>query len=677
MRLPLIRALAAAICSLFLVVPAAAQAQAEPPCGGDTLVLGSSFGWDMTADADCSGIPPTARFTMTPTATTPGGTVQFDATTSADTGGFIATYEWDLDGDGAFDDSALVAPTWPYPAKGSYAVALRVTDNEGLTDTVTQNLPVTVSPVADVTATPASPLTDETFTLDASASDDPDGVIVGYTWDTNADGEADRDTQGTPTLDLSFPFAGTYDVTVTVTDDTGATASKTVQVVVRNRPPEPAIDDPGLVLSGRVTALSAASSVDPDLPAGAGLTYEWDLDGDGIYDTAPDTSATIDHTFTATGPVTVGVRVTDEASAQATTTRSLVVTHAPVVSLTATPTPASFDEAVTLDASGSSDPDGAGALTYEWEVEDDDGATLTPTAGAQLTTSWAKAGTRTVTVTVTDASGAKTEGSVDVVVRNQAPTAAIAATPASPRVGTAVQLSAAGASDPDGSVVRYQWDLDGDGGYEVDTQATPSASATFANPGTLTVGVRVTDDDGGTGTKSVALTVLPAEEAPPTQDPVQNKPTGSQTTTGTAPPAGGGDTPTEPAGEPTQSGFTPTPERPFGAWVGGNPIQRTPTVISRGLLVSCRAEPAVWCAVTATISAADAKRLKLGRKATVVARTAIPVPAGESARARVKLTARARRALRGKGGVRVLVHAVATAADGREVALNRVILVRG
>ncbi len=52
------------------------------------------------------------------------------------------------------------------------------------------------------------------------------------------------------------------------------------------------------------------------------------------------------------------------------------------------------------------------------------------------------------------------------------------------------------------------------------------------------------------------------------------------------------------------------------------------------------------------------------------------MPAGESARQRVRLTAKARRALRGANGVRLLVRATVRSADGSEVVLTRVVLLR-
>jgi PKD repeat protein len=54
------------------------------------------------------------------------------------------TYAWDLEGDGQFDDSTAVAPTFTYSTAGSYPVTLRVADGNGGTDT--DQITVSVSP---------------------------------------------------------------------------------------------------------------------------------------------------------------------------------------------------------------------------------------------------------------------------------------------------------------------------------------------------------------------------------------------------------------------------------------------------------------------------------------------------------------------------------------------------
>jgi len=69
----------------------------------------------------------------------------------------------------------------------------------------------------------------ETASYDASASRDPDGRIVNYAWDFGDLIKADGVDMIRPT---HFSVQGTYDVTLTVTDDKGATAKKTRKVVM-------------------------------------------------------------------------------------------------------------------------------------------------------------------------------------------------------------------------------------------------------------------------------------------------------------------------------------------------------------------------------------------------------------------------------------------------------------
>ncbi len=61
--------------------------------------------------------------------------VQFDGSDSFDPdAGDLLGYAWDLDADGAFDDSTLIDPQYTYTAGGNYVVKLRVSDDAGLFD---------------------------------------------------------------------------------------------------------------------------------------------------------------------------------------------------------------------------------------------------------------------------------------------------------------------------------------------------------------------------------------------------------------------------------------------------------------------------------------------------------------------------------------------------------------
>ena len=91
---------------------------------------------------------------------------------------------------------------------------------------------------------------------------------------------------------------------------------------------------------------------------------------------------------------------------------------------------------------------------------------------------------------------------------NQAPQAAFTFSPGSPGIGQTVNFDAAGSTDPDGSIKKYEWDLDGNGSFETDTGSDPHASKAYSQAGNVTVGLRVTDNEDATGTTTVGVNVV-------------------------------------------------------------------------------------------------------------------------------------------------------------------------
>jgi hypothetical protein len=79
------------------------------------------------------------------------------------------------------------------------------------------------------------------------------------------------------------------------------------------------------------------------------------------------------------------------------------------------------------------------------------------------------------------------------------------------RVGRPKTFTAARSSDPDGQVVRWEWDLDGDGTFKTDGGGSPQTTVTYRDMGAVTIGLRVTDDDGATATTSLRLKKLASD----------------------------------------------------------------------------------------------------------------------------------------------------------------------
>jgi PKD repeat protein len=405
----------------------------------------------------------------------------FDASTSTDSDGTIASYSWDF-GDGTSGTGA--SATHHYALPGSYIATLTVTDNQGATGVVTHSL-TAIAPNVAPTALFTSNTNELTTTFDASTSNDSDGSIASWAWDFG-DG-----TTGTgATASHTYATGGTFAVVLTVTDNEGATGTVThsVVAVAPNQAPTAAFSTSAANL---VASFDASNSSDPD---GTVASYNWDF-GDG----STGTGKTPSHTYGAAGSFVVALTVTDDRGATNSVTHSITVSAANV-----TPT-ASFNSTATnataaFDASASIDPDGTIA-SYAWTFGDG-------TAGSGVSTShtYATSGTYTVTLVVTDNRGATgtVDHSVTVVAANALPVAAFTFS----ANNLAASFDGSSSADPDGTIASYAWDF---GDTQVGTGATVAHN--FAATGTYTVSLTVTDNQGGTATTSHDVTVNAAPAA--------------------------------------------------------------------------------------------------------------------------------------------------------------------
>ncbi len=408
--------------------------------------------------------------------------VAFDGSTSADPDGTVASYAWTF-GDGS--TSTLAKPTHVYAAAGSYTVTLTVTDNLGLASApVSHVVTVTAANQAPVAAFTSVP-TNLSVAFDGSTSADPDGTVASYAWTF---GDGSTSTLAKPTH--VYAAAGSYTVTLTVTDNLGlasAPVSHVVTVTAANQAPVAAFTSVPTNLS---VAFDGSTSADPD---GTVASYAWTF-GDG----STSTLAKPTHVYAAAGSYTVTLTVTDnQGLASAPVSHVVTVTapanQPPVAAFTSVPTNLS----VAFDGTTSTDPDGTIA-SYAWAFGD--GTTST---AAKPTHVYAAAGSYNVTLTVTDNSGATNAVTHTVVVSaaaNKPPVASFTATP----VNLTVSFNAAASSDPDGTIATYAWAF-GDG----TTGSGVTASHTYASAGTYAVVLTVTDNQGASTSLTTNVLVNP------------------------------------------------------------------------------------------------------------------------------------------------------------------------
>ncbi|MDJ0349981.1 PKD domain-containing protein [Cryobacterium sp. PH29-G1] len=170
-------------------------------------------------------------------------------------------------------------------------------------------------PAANVppTASFSSAVSYRTLSADASGSADSDGTITSYAWNFG-DGVVATGVTATH----SYASAGSYPVTLTVTDNSGASTATTRTIVATN---PPANVPPTAAFSYQTTplaiAVDASAAADSD---GTITNYAWNF-GDG----STGTGVTASHAYASAGSYTVLLTVTDNSLATAQTTQTVLV----------------------------------------------------------------------------------------------------------------------------------------------------------------------------------------------------------------------------------------------------------------------------------------------------------------------------------------------------------------
>jgi len=271
----------------------------------------------------------------------------------------LRTSYWDF-GDGT--TSTAQNPTHQYADDGTYTVTLTVTDDDGASDSASRSITVlNVGPTADFSYSPSEPKAGENVTFDASSSYDPDGAIVSYHWDFG-----DGETGTGKTATHSYADDGTYTVTLTVTDDDGASDSASRTVIVSgtfssatspNQPP------------------TADFSYSPSSPTTADTVQFWDF-GDGTTSTAQNPT----HQYADDGTYTVTLTVTDDDGASDTATATVIVSSVTIQSYTLT-VEASGPGSILVDPPGESV---RGTVTFTFPGSTEVTLTATPDSGAHF-----------------------------------------------------------------------------------------------------------------------------------------------------------------------------------------------------------------------------------------------------------------------------------------------------
>jgi PKD repeat protein len=171
---------------------------------------------------------PTVEFAISPTDPVVNQQVFFDANATLPAPGrTITDYAWDF-GDGYFGHGAI--DSHRYALSGAFNVTLTVTDSSGRTGTATKALTVKGDSTlaAAFTVSPGSLRAGQIVFLDATVSTaSPGRTITRYQWNFG-----DNQVVEGARIEHVYNVAGSYTVTLTVTDSTGATDTETKTLTV-------------------------------------------------------------------------------------------------------------------------------------------------------------------------------------------------------------------------------------------------------------------------------------------------------------------------------------------------------------------------------------------------------------------------------------------------------------
>lgn len=471
-------------------------------------------------------VNPVAAFTATPTFLK----VDADGSSSSDPDGAIATYAWSY-GDGSSGTGVTSQHT--YAAPGTYTITLTVTDDRGGSNAT--SFDVTVSGPPNVP--PAAAFTSSTNNLKASftsTSADSDGVISSQSW-----AFGDGATALGATAEHTYASAGTFTVTLTVTDDKGASTQISHDVVTTAPPPFVVVESDAFNrtsssgwgsadVGGPWSLSGAASSFSVGSGSGTIGFNKYDTRGARLSGNLP-TSAIVTTTFSVnrtgagftvdligrqvgSSDYSARIRFEDPSTMRLYLLRGETAIGSSVV----LPGPGYVaGQKLTLKISVT----GTGPTTLAaklWRSADPEPSTW------QLTGTDSTAGLQTAGIAGIEgylggssatATAALSVGSFDAIdpttgtpqpLPNVAPTAQFTA-----NATNLVTSFTSSSYDPDGSIASQSWAF-GDG----ETGSGASVTHTYAAAGTYTATLTVTDDKGAAATATATVTVTAAPTPP-------------------------------------------------------------------------------------------------------------------------------------------------------------------
>lgn len=425
----------------------------------------------------------------------------------------VREYRWDFDGDGEVDFTSQTSPntTHTFSTAGIYNAVLEVVFDDMTERSFIYEIriePVDQPPRVTVTRPDAYHETDRLTPVHFDGTATDDGEVVLWEWDFDGDGTFDWNSTEGAAVDHLYTELGDHTAFLRATDDGGSRGIDGVLVAILNIPPS--FTHVSNVITDNVQVSLNVSVHDPD---GDVITLMWDFGDDTSPLTTPETE--VSHLFPGTGRYWVGVSAEDDVGGVSTTTLRVDVLE-----------PGSLDpptvdvgpdlevvvgQAVQLEAMAT-----AGSLPiveYSWDLDGDGEMDV---QGRLATHVFEEVGAHSVRVRVEDEGGLSAEDrlTVTVVPEENAPPVPRPSVEQWVRPGRNLWFREQ-SHDPDGTIVLYRWDFDGDGVFDYSNSSNGNTTHVYIEEGLYVAVLQVTDNRGEVATATVNIEVstdAPGEE---------------------------------------------------------------------------------------------------------------------------------------------------------------------
>jgi gliding motility-associated-like protein len=402
--------------------------------------------------------------------------------------GGIVSWAWNF-GDGG--TSNLQAPTHTFTQPGYYNIGLTITNSTGCSNSVTYARYVRIvnGIQPNFTWNQTSTSCSAPYTLNFINQTAGPGNLT-YNWSLGS-GAAPAASTDTSPANISYPSAGTYNVTLSVQSNLGC--SQTITQAVPLSSGGAVINGPGAACLNTPISFSNGSSPAP-------LSSSWDF-GDGTTSNL----AAPTHTYTAPATYTVTLSSTS-ASCSSTTTKNVTIGPNPVPSFTASPT-IGCQAPLSVQFTDQTNP-----VPAQWSWDFGDGTTSAQQSPSHTYTT---TGNFNVKLAVTNATGCSDTITMPQYIKIVPPTVIIL--PAAGCVGSPIPLSAM-VNAIDG-VQSYAWSASGG---TLSSTTVPNPTLTVGTQGYYSLTLTITTTGGCTATVSVTNIVQVGMPVMPTITPSAN-----------------------------------------------------------------------------------------------------------------------------------------------------------